>query len=83
MPKDVRMIWTGCPNSCAPVQVADIGVMGCQVKDPSGAKGMVPGVNIFIGGTVGQNGHIKAGGLKGRHTSSFTSSISASLELLL
>ena len=58
-PKDVRMIWTGCPNSCAPVQVADVGLMGAQVKDPSGAKGMVPGVNIFIGGTVGPTGHLK------------------------
>ena len=57
--KDVRMIWTGCPNSCAPVQVADIGLMGAQVKNPTGEKGMVPGVNIFIGGTVGPNGHLK------------------------
>ena len=53
------MIWTGCPNSCAPVQVADVGLMGAQVKDPAGAKGMVPGVNIFIGGTVGPTGHLK------------------------
>ena len=44
---DLRMIWTGCPNSCAPVQVADIGLMGCQVKNPSGEKGIVDGVNIF------------------------------------
>ena len=29
---DIRMIWTGCPNSCAPVQVADIGLMGCQER---------------------------------------------------
>jgi len=56
---DIRMIWTGCPNSCAPVQVADIGLMGCQVKNPTGEKGMVDGVNIFIGGTVGQGGHLK------------------------
>ena len=56
---DLRMIWTGCPNSCAPVQVADIGLMGCQVKNPSGEKGMVDGVNIFVGGTVGPGGHLK------------------------
>jgi ferredoxin-nitrite reductase len=56
---DIRMIWTGCPNSCAPVQVADIGLMGCQMKNPSGEKGMVQGVNIFIGGTVGPGGHLK------------------------
>ena len=56
---DLRMIWTGCPNSCAPVQVADIGLMGCQVKNPTGEKGMVDGVNIFVGGTVGPGGHLK------------------------
>lgn len=56
---DIRMIWTGCPNSCAPVQVADIGLMGCQVKNPTGEKGMVDGVNIFVGGTVGPGGHLK------------------------
>jgi NAD(P)H-flavin reductase/rubredoxin len=57
---DLRMIWTGCPNSCAPVQVADIGIMGAQVKNPvPGEKGMVDGVNIFVGGTVGPGGHLK------------------------
>ena len=57
---DLRMIWTGCPNSCAPVQVADIGIMGAQVKNPApGGKGMVDGVNIFVGGTVGPGGHLK------------------------
>ena len=56
---DLRMIWTGCPNSCAPVQVADIGLMGCQMKNPTGEKGMVDGVNIFLGGTVGPGGHLK------------------------
>ena len=56
---DLRMIWTGCPNSCAPVQVADIGLMGCQIKNPTGEKGMVDGVNIFLGGTVGPGGHLK------------------------
>ena len=33
--------------------------MGCQVKNPSGQKGMVDGVNIFVGGTVGPGGHLK------------------------
>jgi ferredoxin-nitrite reductase len=33
--------------------------MGCQMKNPSGEKGMVQGVNIFIGGTVGPGGHLK------------------------
>ena len=36
MPRDIRMMWTGCPNSCGQVQVADIGLMGCMVKAPAG-----------------------------------------------
>nr|CAD1827019.1 unnamed protein product [Ananas comosus var. bracteatus] len=28
VPRTVRMHWTGCPNSCGQVQVADIGFMG-------------------------------------------------------
>lgn len=95
--KDIRIMWTGCPNTCgqargseserapclspppappveaplltcillpplpapAPqVQVADIGLMGCQVKAPNGEKGTVPGVDVFVGGRIGTNSHI-------------------------
>ena len=55
---DLRMMWTGCPNTCGQVQVADIGLMGCQVKAPDGQKGTVPGVDVFVGGRIGSNSHI-------------------------
>lgn len=58
IPEDVRILWTGCPNSCVPVQVGDIGIMGAQAKNPNG-KGMVPAANVFVGGTVGPGGHLK------------------------
>jgi ferredoxin-nitrite reductase len=58
VPRDVRMMWTGCPNTCGQVQVADIGLMGCMVKAPSGASGMVPGVDVFVGGRVGSDSHL-------------------------
>jgi len=51
--RDVRMHWTGCPNTCGQVQVADIGFLGCQTKNPDGSKGNVDGVKIFLGGNIG------------------------------
>lgn len=57
--RDIRMMWTGCPNSCGQVQVADIGMMGCQVKNvPGQLPAMVPGVDVFVGGRVGVNSHL-------------------------
>ena len=38
--------------------MADIGLMGCQVKAPNGEKGTVPGVDVFVGGRIGSNSHI-------------------------
>ena len=58
MPRDIRMMWTGCPNSCGQVQVADIGLMGCMVKAPAGQTGMVPGADVFVGGRVGSDSHL-------------------------
>jgi ferredoxin-nitrite reductase len=51
----VRMHWTGCPNSCAQPQVADIGVMGSKAR--KNGK-MVPGVDLFTGGKVGKDSHL-------------------------
>ncbi|KAI2492186.1 Nitrite and sulphite reductase 4Fe-4S domain [Fragilaria crotonensis] len=59
--RPVRIHWTGCPNSCAQVQVADIGIMGAPAKkvDPATGKAMaVPGCKIFIGGSIGEHGHL-------------------------
>ena len=59
--KPIRVHWTGCPNSCAQVQAADIGLMGAPAKrlDPaSGKMKAVSGVNIFVGGTIGEGGHL-------------------------
>lgn len=59
--RPVRIHWTGCPNSCAQVQVADIGIMGAPAKkvDPeTGVAMAVPGCKIFIGGSIGEHGHL-------------------------
>jgi ferredoxin-nitrite reductase len=60
-PHPVRIHATGCPNSCGQVQVADIGLMGAPAKkaDATGAMKAVPGVNIFIGGSIGEDAHLQ------------------------
>ncbi|KAH9316092.1 hypothetical protein KI387_024719 [Taxus chinensis] len=56
VPTSVRMHWTGCPNSCGQVQVADIGFMGCMARDEN--KKPCEGVDIFLGGRVGADSHL-------------------------
>lgn len=53
--RPVRIHWTGCPNSCAQPQVADIGLMGTKVrKDGKAAEG----VDLYLGGKVGKDAHL-------------------------
>ncbi|XP_030944473.1 ferredoxin--nitrite reductase, chloroplastic [Quercus lobata] len=52
----VRMHWTGCPNSCGQVQVADIGFMGCMARDENGKP--CEGVDVFLGGRIGSDSHL-------------------------
>uniref|UniRef100_A0A0C9RWS1 Ferredoxin--nitrite reductase, chloroplastic n=1 Tax=Wollemia nobilis TaxID=56998 RepID=A0A0C9RWS1_9CONI len=56
VPKAVRMHWTGCPNTCGQVQVADIGFMGCMARDENNKP--CEGVDIFLGGRVGADSHL-------------------------
>ena len=46
--RDVRIHWTGCPNSCGQVQAADIGLMGGPAKkmNAEGKMKAVPGVKV-------------------------------------
>lgn len=52
----VRMHWTGCPNTCAQVQVADIGFMGCMARDENGKP--CEGADVFLGGRIGSDSHL-------------------------
>lgn len=54
--RPVRMHWTGCPNSCGQVQVADIGFMGCMTRDENGKP--CEGADIFVGGRIGSDSHL-------------------------
>lgn len=51
--RDVRMHWTGCKNSCGQVQVADIGLMGAPARSAAGKA--VEGVDIYLGGRIGEH----------------------------
>jgi len=54
--RPVRMHWTGCPNTCAQVQVADIGFMGCMARNKDGK--VVEGADVFLGGRIGSDSHL-------------------------
>nr|P38500.1 RecName: Full=Ferredoxin--nitrite reductase, chloroplastic; Flags: Precursor [Betula pendula]CAA42690.1 ferredoxin--nitrite reductase [Betula pendula] len=54
--RPVRMHWTGCPNSCGQVQVADIGFMGCMARDENGKP--CEGAAVFLGGRIGSDSHL-------------------------
>lgn len=43
----------GCPNSCARIQVADIGLKGQIVTDENGEQ--VPGYQVHLGGGLGED----------------------------
>ncbi|EED92802.1 nitrite reductase-ferredoxin dependent, partial [Thalassiosira pseudonana CCMP1335] len=55
--RPIRIHWTGCPNSCGQVQVADIGIMGGPARK-SGKMMAVPGCKIFVGGKIGEDAHL-------------------------
>eukprot|EP00741_Cyanophora_paradoxa_P016810 tig00020941_g16234.t1 len=52
IPGDVRMHWTGCPNTCGQAQLADIGIIGSTSAKRDGAK--VEGANVIVDGKVGE-----------------------------
>ncbi|KAJ4836333.1 Ferredoxin--nitrite reductase, chloroplastic [Turnera subulata] len=54
--RPVRMHWTGCPNTCGQVQVADIGFMGCMARDENGK--VCEGADVYLGGKIGSDSHL-------------------------
>jgi ferredoxin-nitrite reductase len=51
-PNDVRIHWTGCPNTCSQIQVGDIGLIGTTAKNAAGEA--TEAVDIYVGGGIGQ-----------------------------
>lgn len=54
--RPIRMHWTGCPNTCGQVQVADIGFMGCMARDENGKP--CEGADVYLGGRIGSDSHL-------------------------
>ncbi|MBB4932133.1 sulfite reductase (ferredoxin) [Lipingzhangella halophila] len=52
-PEPVTINLNGCPNSCARIQVADIGLKGQLVTDENGEQ--VEGYQVHLGGAMGLN----------------------------
>lgn len=61
VPRPVRIHVTGCPNSCAQAQIADIGLVGAPARkaDADGVMKAVSGVHVFVGGAIGEGLHIE------------------------
>jgi len=55
LPEEIKLHWTGCPNSCGQAYMGAIGLTGTKTK---GAEGMVEGYNITIGGSQGADPQI-------------------------
>nr|GMC78408.1 ferredoxin--nitrite reductase, chloroplastic-like [Ipomoea batatas]GMC83342.1 ferredoxin--nitrite reductase, chloroplastic-like [Ipomoea batatas] len=53
--RPVRMHWTGCPNTCGQVQVADIGFMGCLTRKDGKT---VEAADVYLGGRIGSDSHL-------------------------
>ncbi|KAF5831635.1 hypothetical protein DUNSADRAFT_12795 [Dunaliella salina] len=52
LPRNVRVHFTGCPNSCGQAQVGDIGLIGAPAKKDGKAT---EGFRILLGGRIGEN----------------------------
>ena len=52
LPEEIKIHWTGCPNTCGQAYMGAIGLTGTKTKSPEG-KGAVEGYNLTIGGSQG------------------------------
>ncbi len=54
MQEQLMISVTGCPNNCAQYSIADIGLVGCKVKNETSGE-MQDAFRIFLGGRLGNN----------------------------
>ena len=52
LPEELKIHWTGCPNTCGQAYMGAIGLTGTKTR---GESGMVEGYDITIGGSQGAN----------------------------
>ena len=56
MPRELKIHWTGCPNSCGQAYMGAIGLTGTKVRSKQGD--IVEGYNLTLGGSQGKNARI-------------------------
>jgi sulfite reductase (ferredoxin) len=59
LPAPISLHVNGCPNSCARIQTADIGLKGQLLPDGNG--GQTPGFQVHLGGGLASNDREEAG----------------------
>jgi sulfite reductase (ferredoxin) len=59
LPHPIALHVNGCPNSCARIQTADIGLKGQLIMDDSGQQ--VPGYQVHLGGGLASQDRDEAG----------------------
>ncbi len=59
VPQPISLHVNGCPNSCARIQTADIGLKGQLLPDGNG--GQTPGFQVHLGGGLASQGRDEAG----------------------
>ncbi len=59
VPQPISLHVNGCPNSCARIQTADIGLKGQLL--PDGKGGQEPGFQVHLGGGLASQGRDEAG----------------------
>jgi ferredoxin-nitrite reductase len=53
LPEELKIHWTGCPNTCGQAYMGAIGLTGTKARTPEGEMG--EGYDITIGGSQGAN----------------------------
>jgi ferredoxin-nitrite reductase len=56
LPEELKIHWTGCPNSCGQAYMGAIGLTGTKAKNASGAMG--EGYTLTLGGSQGADPQI-------------------------
>ena len=53
LPEEIKVHWTGCPNTCGQAYMGAIGLTGTKAKNAAGVMG--EGYTMTIGGSQGRN----------------------------
>ena len=58
LPEEIKVHWTGCPNSCGQAYMGAIGLTGTKARAPNGGQGMVEAYDLSLEGRQGPDAQI-------------------------